>query len=286
MERKSYSKAEDITDLSGIRVITFIESDARRVCDLITSSFPIHASDSQDKAINLGVDRFGYRSFHYVCDLGRDRLQLPEYSLYEGLLFEIQVRTVLQHAWAEIEHDRNYKFSGVLPDPLQRRLHLLAGVLEVVDREFVALATDIDRYAEELSKRTRSGDLDVEITTRSLEQYLSEKSVQLGDFPVRSITDSPEIISELRAFGPRTLAELDALFDEQFIAAEKKFGAAGAHRGLLRDAMMYHNLDHYFESAWGQHWEWTDSPTENLLASKYGLEKVQQTFRRYGIVVM
>ena len=46
---------------------------------------------------------------------------LPEMKLFSGIPFEIQVRTILQHAWAEFAHDRNYKFRGVLPDVIARR---------------------------------------------------------------------------------------------------------------------------------------------------------------------
>ena len=141
VRRKTYKKPEEeITDLAGIRVITFIESDLTKVSNLIESSFNVIPTKSLNKTEELGIDRFGYRSLHFVCDLGKDRIKLPEFLPYKDLLFEVQVRTVLQHAWAEIEHDRNYKFSGVLPTHLQRRLHLLAGVLEIVDREFATLA--------------------------------------------------------------------------------------------------------------------------------------------------
>jgi ppGpp synthetase/RelA/SpoT-type nucleotidyltranferase len=176
MDRKEYDKpTQEIMDFAGIRVITFIDSDVRKVCDLIKGSFKVHESNSLDKLDELGIDRFGYRSVHFVCELGDDRTRLPEFSLYENRRFEVQVRTALQHAWAEMEHDRNYKFSGVLPTPLQRRLHFLAGVLEMVDREFVSIAAEVDQYAEEVSKKTQSGDLDVEINTTSLLQYLPEK---------------------------------------------------------------------------------------------------------------
>lgn len=155
IDRKGYTALEEITDLSGIRITTFIESDVAKICDLLKSSFRVHDSKSLDKTEELGSDRFGYRSVHFVCDVGSARVKLPEFAPYEDLMFEIQVRTVLQHAWAEIEHERSYKFSGVLPTPIQRRLNLLAGVLEIVDREFVVLAGEIDRYAEEVARKTK-----------------------------------------------------------------------------------------------------------------------------------
>lgn len=141
-------------------------------------------------------------------------MKLPEFAPYEGLTFEIQVRTVLQHAWAEIEHDRSYKFSGVLPTPIQRRLNLLAGVLEIVDREFVVLANEIDRYADEVAQKTRAGNLDVEINSTSIQQYLMLKIHELKTIKIELTKDVDlfEVsILELRDFGIQTLEELDSL---------------------------------------------------------------------------
>lgn len=81
---------------------------------MITGSFNIDEKNSLDKKILLASDQIGYRSVHFVCDLGAQRSGLPEFKDLGGLKFEIQVRTLLQHAWAELAHDRNYKFSGTL----------------------------------------------------------------------------------------------------------------------------------------------------------------------------
>jgi ppGpp synthetase/RelA/SpoT-type nucleotidyltranferase len=100
---------------------------------------------------------------------------------------------VLQHACAEIEHDRNYKFSGVLPTLLQRRLYSLAGLLEIVDREFVALASEVDRYSEEVAQKTKSGDLDIEVNTTSLMQFLPSKSPSLKDIVIHPLRKGLQI---------------------------------------------------------------------------------------------
>jgi ppGpp synthetase/RelA/SpoT-type nucleotidyltranferase len=121
IKRKRYNNPQlEMTDLAGIRVITLIERDIERVSRLIETSFNVHAEFSADKSADLGPDRFGYRSVHFVCDVGAARSLLPEFLPYANMLFEVQIRTALQHAWAEIEHDRSYKFSGELPSKLKR----------------------------------------------------------------------------------------------------------------------------------------------------------------------
>lgn len=77
IDRKGYTSADEITDLSGIRITTFIESDVNKVCDLLKSSFKVHESRSLDKTDELGIDRFGYRSVHFVCDVGSHKGEAP-----------------------------------------------------------------------------------------------------------------------------------------------------------------------------------------------------------------
>jgi putative GTP pyrophosphokinase len=166
LKRKGYKSPDDVTDVAGIRVICYVETDVGRVCDVVKSAFVPDHAHSTDKTDDLGVDRVGYRSIHFTCALGRDRLALPEYKRFDGLLFEIQVRTILQHAWAEIEHDRNYKFSGVLPTQIQRRFAILAGTLEMADREFDSIAAEIDSYAEQIAREAAHGDLSAEVNIR------------------------------------------------------------------------------------------------------------------------
>jgi putative GTP pyrophosphokinase len=118
-----------ITDLSGIRIIAYVESDLDKISKIIEEHFEIDKENSIDKSQSLGTDKVGYRSIHFIGKLPNDRIKLPEYKKFGDLYFEIQIRTILQHSWAEIEHDKNYKFSGELPNYLKRRFKVLAGVL-------------------------------------------------------------------------------------------------------------------------------------------------------------
>ncbi|MBA3334549.1 MAG: GTP pyrophosphokinase [Acidobacteria bacterium] len=189
INRKNYQNpAHEVTDLAGIRVITFIESDALKINELIKQSFNVDDSKSLDKSNELGIDKFGYRSFHFVCGLGEARCALPEFEFFKDLVCEIQVRTVLQHAWAEIEHDRNYKFAGDLPSHIKRRLNLVAGLLEVADGEFNNLSNDIDKYSVESLRKTKSGDFDIEINSITIEQYLKES--EIVEFVIQSAVEA------------------------------------------------------------------------------------------------
>jgi len=245
LDRKSYSNPQkQATDLSALRVITFIENDIQKVISVIKSSFKIHEDKSLDKTEELGVDKFGYRSVHFICEIGDDRKSLPEFAPYQDLLFEIQVRTVLQHAWAEIEHDRNYKFSGVLPEKIRRRFHLVAGMLELADNEFNRLAKEIDNYSKEIKQKTKEGDLDLELTSTSLIEYFDKL------FDIKKVAtsvdsrqkESKKAIEELNDYGIQTIKDLDNLFNENLKSMLKK-DPGRTLLGYVRNSMMLSDID-------------------------------------------
>ena len=89
------------------------------------------------------------------------------------MVAEIQVRTVLQHAWAEIEHDVQYKSPITIPDSIKRRFMALAGLLEIADREFQAIQDEDERLKKQAAESLQEGDLgQVEITADALKTYL------------------------------------------------------------------------------------------------------------------
>ncbi|PUU95383.1 GTP pyrophosphokinase family protein [Halanaerobium sp.] len=148
--REKYSKpVEEITDLCGVRVITLFEKEIHQISDIIKELFEIDYKRSEDKSDLLEADKMGYKSIHYIAELSADKIARTELESFAGLKFEIQIRSILQHAWAEIEHDRNYKFKGELPKHLQRRFYALAGMLEIADREFNTLSEEVEKYRQQ-----------------------------------------------------------------------------------------------------------------------------------------
>jgi putative GTP pyrophosphokinase len=286
IDRKEYSSPEEVTDLAGIRIITYIETDIEKVGKLLGKAFRLHANKSLNKSEELGADQMGYRSVHFVCELGKNRTKLPEFAVYQGLIFEVQVRTVLQHAWAEIEHDRNYKFTGVLPTPIGRRLYLLAGMLEIVDREFVSLAKEVDAYTREIKTIAKSGELGkVEITSLSLREFLKTKSDMAKDVVIKVSADPSfeVVVKELNQFGAMIIDDLDALFNPEFLATANQTVKTTTQIGLFRKAMMYADLERYFDRSWGEKWREMNSSTRHLLNRKYGSERLEAILARHGI---
>jgi ppGpp synthetase/RelA/SpoT-type nucleotidyltranferase len=137
-----YPLLNNISDLAGVRIIAYFPSDVDKIVPLIEKAFKMDPKHSMDKRLSSDPAIFGYASVHFVVEFRPDMLKLPEYALFDKMKCEIQVRTILQHAWAEIEHDVVYKSPGVIPFRVRRRFASLAGLLEIADREFESLRQD------------------------------------------------------------------------------------------------------------------------------------------------
>lgn len=133
----------EITDLTGVRIVVFSLDDIDIVEKIIRKEFSVDETKSVDKAKELKANEFGYLSKHFIVSLNNEREKLIEYSSYVGLKAEIQVRTVLQHAWAAIEHKLRYKSDVNLPEGLERELNGIAASLESQDNSFRQI---IDKY--------------------------------------------------------------------------------------------------------------------------------------------
>ena len=145
-----YVLAASVTDFVGARVITYFADDVDRVVDVIGDerNFEIDAQNTVDKRRELRADQFGYQSLHLVAALSRGRIFF-ENREFAGLKIEIQIRSILQHTWAEIEHDY-YKAERGLPLPIKRRIYVVAGLLETADNEFSVVRRAANEFTMEL----------------------------------------------------------------------------------------------------------------------------------------
>lgn len=175
---KSYQNPlEEITDLCGLRVILYYQEDVDKFCNLIHEEFHVDDNKSIDKRHELRADQFGYVSVHLICRLNNTRVQLVEWRKYQYLNVEIQVRTVLQHAWASISHALQYKSKADIPDQFIRQLTRIAGLLELSDEQFSDLRTQRNILRSTISESLKKNDLGVQINAIALEQFLMSSTI-------------------------------------------------------------------------------------------------------------
>ena len=173
LKRKSgkYHELSDVTDLCGIRIVCYFADTVDALADKLRERFDIDEANSIDKRKMWEANQFGYLSLHYVCSFrpGEDM---------SGVKFEIQVRTVLQHAWAEIEHDLGYKSMFGTPQTVRRTFSRLAGLLEIADKEFMEVRDNSQSYCEEVKRKISEGDTDdVLLDYISLAEYIKNNKL-------------------------------------------------------------------------------------------------------------
>lgn len=111
---------------------------------------------------------------------------MPENIRFAGLKAEIQIRSLLQHAWAEIEHGLGYKPESV-PDEHIRRFSRLAGMFELADEEFVRLRDGLLQHEQIVREEIDASPREVVIDNVSLTAFLEQdQTVQVLDQRIAS----------------------------------------------------------------------------------------------------
>ena len=132
-EEAEKSNFIELTDMMGIRVICAFLEDLSEVEHQIKSSFDVR--EVEYKGAQQSFREFGYESVHVLVAIPADcmpkKCDLP---LPKSLVCEIQIRTILQDAWAEVEHELIYKSEFTPFDlPLRRKLASMNASLSLAD---------------------------------------------------------------------------------------------------------------------------------------------------------
>ena len=165
-----YASLEDITDILGVRMVCFFNGEVDKLSEIIPELFVIDKENSVDKRKALDPRMFGYMSIHFICSLN------PEMGYPASLCekkFEIQVRSALQHVWAEIEHDLGYKSEFGVPWGVRHEFSKAASILEVADEQFVSIKRSLKNYTDDIRARIANDSADdVNIDSISLNEYV------------------------------------------------------------------------------------------------------------------
>ncbi len=217
-----YRTIDDITDIVGTRIIAFFSDEVDTISAFVEKLFEVDWENSVDKRKMLAIDRFGYMSLHYVCRLPAAIYSDPSMPLLNQIRFELQMRTALQHVWANMQHDTGYKSQVEIPVEYQRSLNRLAGILELADEQFSRIRKEINDYRRNVQSLVASGNFDeVPLNGDTFRSYcelkpfhrLAEKIATINQAEVYEDNPMP-YYKVLRGLGMETIGDVQRMMNE------------------------------------------------------------------------
>jgi len=133
-KRKAWVKpVETATDIVGARVVVLFLSDLPAVAEIVHELFDVIRVE--DLVEGPDPSAFGYMSQHFDARIASQHSG-PRYDELKDIVFEIQVRTILMDAWANVSHHLAYKNESSIPEELRRDFSALSGLFYVADKHF------------------------------------------------------------------------------------------------------------------------------------------------------
>ena len=169
-QKKNYKRLSDITDQVALRIVTYYEDEVDHVADVIRREFAVDLASSVDKR-DTEPDKFGYYALNYVCRYSDSRTSQVEYKRFKEQSCEIQITSILRHAWSEIEHPW-YDLRDAFPRDIKRRFARMAALLEIAESEFLSLRNAQANYRKAVSIQVESNLPNVQLDAVSLRSFL------------------------------------------------------------------------------------------------------------------
>lgn len=222
-----YKQLSDITDIVGARVITFYTDEVDKISALVETVFDIDRTESVDKRKMHELNSLGYMSLHYICRIPKALYYDEKHPEINEYRFEIQMRTALQHVWANMYHDTGYKSGVEIPVEYLRSLTCLAGMLELADAQFSRIRTEINDYRRHVQGLVANGNFnEVPLDGDTFKSYLeinpfarlTNKIATINQAEVYQDSFMP-YLDILKRLGFKTLGDIEKMKSEYADAA-------------------------------------------------------------------
>lgn len=232
-----------LTDMMGIRMICAFLEDINIALEQIKKLFEI--KEVEVKGAEKKFSEFGYESIHVLVKIPNDFI--PELKgkykdlkpVSDELVCEIQIRTILQDAWAEVEHELIYKTEfNPFDIPLRRKLASINASLTLADITFQEIRDYQNKLNRELDERRRS-------FYNAADNLLNEKTDKTEDIsrvtPFVQGTIDDMLLRAIQAHNEGRMSEAVDIYTRIIDAVPDKTGNIPAvihkHRGMAYFAM-------------------------------------------------
>ena len=150
--QKNYSSPyDDITDKVGIRFVVLLTKDIKFITNIIENCTDRYWNASRDKDFeeerNKNPEQFTYESVHYVI-YSLKEVQYNDITIPPNTPCEIQIRTLMQHAYAEMSHDTVYKPKVSSNANVKRFLARSMALVESADCFFISALDEITKCSQ------------------------------------------------------------------------------------------------------------------------------------------
>lgn len=192
----------DRRDLAGVRLIFYTNNDVERFLGsaLIRENFEIEPDSTKIHHPTPEKDDSRYRAVHFTVRLRADRTRLPEYQRFAGMRCEIQVQTILNHAWAETSHDILYKtklgegYGGRAMKGITRRFE------RIMDDYLIPAGYEIQKAQQEYERLVQG-------------KELFDKDVASALDAAQNNNERYEILSKLKDYAIPNYDDIPATYD-------------------------------------------------------------------------
>jgi ppGpp synthetase/RelA/SpoT-type nucleotidyltranferase len=190
--QKYRQPVDQLTDLCGGRIIVHTEEQVERISRFLEEHFEIDWANSEDVGKRLKTSEFGYQSVHYIVTFKRGVFPTRNFPVdvsprlfggkggMKNARAEIQVRTLLQHAWADIGHDMLYKGGFDTPEVLRREYARLAAMLETADGVISRVHGGVTRFLSSYGAYMTPAQMDAELELLELVREHDPDNIDLA----------------------------------------------------------------------------------------------------------
>lgn len=197
---------EQLDDLIGVRIIMFLEPDIADVATALKGQFNCREDDDKTSSQRRN-GQIGYAGRHLILEVPAGNVPVGCHP-FVGDRFEVQIRTVLQHAWAAFEHDIRYKGLAEANAEVDRAFTMASTLIELADAQFSAI-NDIVKRRQAESTAEFAANPATELTGEILHDMLARL---LPEHPRSQARQYGWLGDVLASNGVRTVADAEQLF--------------------------------------------------------------------------